>query len=113
MPSLLKTTSGARDGADTPLGGSIELGTRLVGLGSKGEAGSPSREPAPMLLKDSTLLAQTDHFGVQSTLDQFNDLLVWGLVCVILVCFTVAVWSVYKSSRGRTKSLEGSRRVGE
>ena len=69
--------------------------------------------PRLLLTGTETFLAQTDHFGVQSTLDQFSDLLVWGLVCVIVVCFAVAVWSVYKNSRGRTRSVTGHRRVGE
>jgi hypothetical protein len=92
-----------------------ELGEhRLVRLGSR-RAGSPpgSRRPRLLLTGTETFLAQTDHFGVQSTLDQFSDLLVWGLVCVIVVCFAVAVWSVYKNSRGRTRSVTGHRRMGE
>jgi hypothetical protein len=76
--------------------------------------GLSSWEPAQgSSSQNRTSLAKSDHFGVQSTLDQFHDLLVWGLVCVIVVCFAVAVWSVYKTSRGRTRSLDGHRRVGE
>lgn len=81
-----------------------------------GGAGSRSREPAPSSAAtfQKKRLANNDQFGVQSTLHQFSDLLVWGLVCVIVVCSTVAVWSVYKNSRGRSRSLRGEHgRVGE
>jgi hypothetical protein len=89
-----------------------ESGDTTQRLGSRW-AGSLLLGVRPKLLAEQKRLAQTDNFDVQSTLDQFHDLLVWGLVCVIVVCFVVAVWSVYKNSRGRTRPLSGQRRVGE
>jgi F0F1-type ATP synthase assembly protein I len=55
-------------------------------------------------------LAQTDHLGVQSTLHQFGDLLVWGLALFTLVCFAVAVWNIHRNARSQSS---GHRRTGE
>lgn len=57
-------------------------------------------------------MTQTDHIGIQSSLGEFSALLEWGLVAAIIVCFTVAVWTVYKHS-GRAASVGERRRMDE